>query len=160
MLCYAIIVMTVTLSSMQVAAAMMQILPEDIDEGSVLYSTYDSVDSSFVIVLSTIRMSTHDVGGIIYSDATYKCTWNNFPVIMMGYSDKNRRFHPIIVAILSHETHKQFHFIFKTWKNVNPALDIKYLMSDAAEASFNDTKQIYPEARRLMCYAYFYRVSQ
>ena len=85
----------VTLSSLQVAAAIMQILPEDIGEGYVLDSTYDLVDSSFVIVLSTIRMSTHDVGGIIYSDATYKCTWNNFPVIMMGYSDKNRRFHPI-----------------------------------------------------------------
>jgi hypothetical protein len=65
----------VSLSSLQVAAAMMQILPEDIDEGYVLDSTYDSVDSSFVIVLSTIRMSTHDDGGIIYSDATYKFTW-------------------------------------------------------------------------------------
>jgi MULE transposase domain len=104
-------------------------------------------------------MSTHDVGGIIYSDATYKCIWINFPFIMMWCSDKNRRFHPIIVAISSHETYKQFHFSFKTWKNENPALDIKYLMSDAAEASLNGAKRIYPEALRSMCYANFYRVS-
>ena len=51
---------------------MMQILQENIDEGHILDSTQDSVDSSFGIVLST-----HDVGGIIYSDATYKCTWKN-----------------------------------------------------------------------------------
>ena len=57
---------------MQEVAAMMQILQENIDEGHILDSTQDSVDSSFGIVLST-----HDVGGIIYSDATYKCTWKN-----------------------------------------------------------------------------------
>lgn len=148
----------VTLHSLQSAAAMIQVLPENIDEGYVLGSTFDPEDKSFVIVLSTIRMSTHDIGGIIYSDATYKCTWNNFPVIMMGYSDKNRRFHPIIVAIASHETHKQFRFIFETWLKVNPHLDIRYLMSDAAEASFNGGKVVFPNARRVMCYPHLYRV--
>jgi hypothetical protein len=148
----------VTLHSLQSAAAMMQVIPVNIDEGYVLGSTFDPEDKSFVIVFSTVRMSTHDVGGIIYSDATYKCTWNNFPVIMMGYSDKNRRFHPIIVAISSHETYKQFHFVFETWNKVNPSMDIRYLMSDAAEASFNGGKLVYPKARRLMCYPHFYRV--
>jgi hypothetical protein len=100
-------------SSLQEAAAMMQILPENINEGYVLDSTDDSLDSSFVIVLSTIQMSAHDVVGIIYSDATYLYIWNNFPVIMMGYSYKNRRFHPITVVISSHETHKQFHTFFR-----------------------------------------------
>jgi hypothetical protein len=50
---------------LQEVAAMMQILLENIDEGYIFDSTQDSVDSSFVIVLST-----HDVGGIIYLDAT------------------------------------------------------------------------------------------
>ena len=148
----------VTLHSLQNAASMMQVLPENIEEGYVLSSNFDPEDDSFVIVLSTIRMSTHDVGSIIYSDATYKCTWNNFPVIMMGCSDKNRRFHPIIVAISSHETHKQFRFIFETWKKVNPNMDIRYLMSDAAEASYNGGKIVIPNAKRLMCYPHMYWV--
>jgi MULE transposase domain len=149
----------VTLHSLQNAATMLQVLPENIDEGYVLGATFDPEDKSFVIVLSTIRMSTHNVGSIIYSDATYKCTWNNFPVIMMGCSDKNRRFHPIIVAISSHETHKQFRFVFETWKAVNPDItDVRYLMSDAAEASFNGGKIVIPNAKRVMCYPHFYRV--
>ena len=104
----------VTMHSLQSAATKMQVFPENIDEGYVLGSTFDLEERSFVIVLSTVRMSTHDIGSMIYSDATYKLTWNNFHVIMMGYSDKNRRFHPVIVAIASHETHKQFNFIFDT----------------------------------------------
>lgn len=147
----------VTMYSLQNAAAMMQVVPDDIDEGYVLGSTLNPNDKSFVIVLSTVRMSTHDVGGIIYADATYKCTWNNFPVIMMGYSDKNRRFHPIIVAISSHETYREFRFIFETWSKLNP-MDIRFLLSDAAEASFNGGHSVHPKARRLMCYPHFYRV--
>lgn len=147
----------ITMYSLQSAAGMMQVIPDNIDEGYVLGSSFDLNERSFVIVLSTVRMSTHDVGGIIYADATYKCTWNNFPVIMMGYSDKNRRFHPIIVAISSHETFREFRFIFDTWNKVNP-MDIKYLLSDAAEASFNGGNMIHPKAKRLMCYPHFYRV--
>jgi hypothetical protein len=144
----------VTLHSLQNAASTMQVLPEKIDEGYVLDSNFDPEDDSFIIVLSTIRMSTHDVGSIIYSDATNKCFWSNFPVIMMGFSDKNRRF----VAITSHETHKQFHFIFETWKKVNPNMDMRYLISDATEASYNGGKIVIPNATRVMCYPHMYWV--
>lgn len=92
-------VANVTMGALMKATALMQILPENIDDGSVLDSTFDASNGSFVIVFSTIRLSLHIIGDIIHTNATYKCTWNNYPVIMMGYSDKNRKFHPIILTV-------------------------------------------------------------
>jgi hypothetical protein len=62
------------------------------------------------------------------------------------------------VAIASHETQKQFRFIFEIWLKVNPDLDIRYLMSDVAEASFDGGKVVFPNARRVMCYPHLYLV--
>lgn len=127
--------------------------------GYVLDATYDHSNGSFVIVLSTIRLSTYNPGDVVHTDATYKCMWNKYPVILMGFSDKNRKFHTTIMAVSSHETTKEFQFIFETWKKVNPSLDFKYLMADAAEASFLAAKSVWPKIMRLMCYAHVYMVS-
>ena len=112
----------------------------------------------FVIVFSTIRLSRLEIGDIVHSDCTYKCTWNNYPVTMMGFSDKNRKFHPTIIAVSSRETHTEFEFMLRTWKGVNASLNFRYLMADAAEAVFNAAKTIWPDIVRLMCYAHVYMV--
>ena len=112
----------------------------------------------FVIVFSTIRLSRLEIGDIVHSDCTYKCTWNNYPVTMMGFSDKDRVFHPIVIAVSSHETHTEFEFVLRTWKAVNASLNFRYLMADASEAVFNAAKAIWPAIVRLMCYAHVYMV--
>jgi hypothetical protein len=70
-------------------------------------------------------------------------------------SDKNRKFHPLILAVSTHETFSEFFHILSAWRNVNP----KYLMADASEAVFNGAKLIWPHLIRLMCYAHVYMVS-
>ena len=77
----------------------------------------------------------------------------------MGFSDKNRTFHLIIVAVSSSETHREFAFIFNTWKAANPGLHFNYLMADAAEAVYNAAVSVWPGIVRLMCYAHVYMVS-
>ena len=51
-----------------------------------------------------------------------------------------------------------FRFMLQTWKDVNPNLDLKFLMADASEAVFNAAKTIWPGLVRLMCYAHVFLV--
>ena len=41
---------------------------------------------------------------IFHLDGTYRITLNNFPLSVFGRSDMNRKFFPIALALLSHET--------------------------------------------------------
>ena len=155
------VVGNVTLDSLQRSSALYRDIPDDIDKGYILdalFTTSASDMGSFVIVCSTVRMSQLDIGDIVHSDCTYKCTWNSYPVTLMGFSDKNRKFHPTIIAISSRETHSEFTYMLQTWKNVNPSLHFRYLMADASEAVFNAAVTIWPGIIRLMCYAHVYMV--
>ena len=80
----------------------------------------------------------------VHSDCTYKCTWNGYPVKIMGFSDKNRTIHPIIVAISTHETKREFAFIFRQWKKINNESDFKFIVVDTAEAVYKAAKLVWP----------------
>lgn len=152
----------ITLLSLRIATAPYQRIPTDPDEGYVLDAIFDDsneLQGKFCIVWSTKRMSTAGIGEIIHSDCTYKCAWNGYPITMVGFSDKNRKFHPVVLAVSTFETHLEFAFILNSWKKVNQGLNPKYLMADASEAVFNGAKTIWPTAKRLMCYAHVYMVS-
>jgi hypothetical protein len=152
---------TVTLDSLRDFCEQRSGAPICIDEGYIMGSTFNisqSDEGEFVIVFSTIRLSRLEIGDIVHSDCTYKCTWNNYPVTMMGFSDKDRVFHPIIIAVSSRETHTEFEFMLRTWKAVNASLNFRYLMADASEAVFNAARTIWPDIVRLMCYAHVYMV--
>jgi MULE transposase domain len=128
------------------------------DERYVIDAVFDGTDplhGKFCIVWSARRMSTADVGQVIHCDCTYKCAWNGYPITMLGFSDNNRKFHPVILAVSTHETFSECFHILSAWRNVNP----KYLMADASEAVFNGAKLIWPHLIRFMCYAHVYMVS-
>lgn len=151
----------VTLHSLEQFCAQYTEVPQCIDEGYILGSSFSispSDTGTFIIVFSTIRLSTFAIGDIVHSDCTYKCTWNGYPVTMFGFSDKDQTFHPIIIAVSSRETNVEFKFMFQTWKDVNPSLDFRYLMADASEAVAIAARTIWPEIIRLMCYAHVYMV--
>ena len=150
-----------SLDSLKESAAKFSELPEDIDEGYVVgraFKTSPSGVVSFVIVLSIMRLSTFPVGDAVHSDCTYKSTWNGYPVTIMGISDKNRTFHPIIIAISTHESKREFEFMLRQWKKVNNDLDFKFIVADAAEAVYNAAKLIWPGIVRLMCFAHVHMV--
>ena len=103
-------------------------------------------------------MSHLDIGDIVHSDCAYKCTWNSYPVTLMGFSDENCKLDPTIIAIAPRETHSGFTDMLQTWKNVNLSLHFRYLIADASEAVFNAAVTIRPGIIRLMCYAHVYMV--
>ena len=151
----------VTLHSLEQFCTQYSAVPNCIDEGYIIGSTFavsPSDTGTFVIVFSTVRLSRLAIGDIVHSDCTYKCTWNGYPVTMIGFSDKDQIFHPILIAVSSQETIVEFKFIFETWMEVNPSLNFRYLMADASEAVANAARTIWPEIVRLMCYAHVYMV--
>lgn len=152
----------ITLESLRQATLPYRLLPISPDDGYVIDANFDGSDENkgkFCIAWSTQRMSTSFVGNVIHSDCTYKCVWNGYPITMMGFSDKDRKFHPVILAVSTYETQAEFLFILQAWLRVNPSLNPKYLMADASEAVFNAAKLIWPNVVRLMCYAHVYMVS-
>jgi hypothetical protein len=59
----------------------------------------------FRLILSSQRLLRHvPVERLvqIQTDATYKLIWQGFPVFVLGFSDANKKLHPIAFAICSH----------------------------------------------------------
>lgn len=93
----------------------------------------------------------------IHSDATYKLIWQNYPVFQIGTSDMNRKFHPFGIAVCTHETTKDFEFIFKSLKEVvakqfDVELKPRYLIADAAKSIHNAFTSVFRETTTIMCW--------
>lgn len=53
----------------------------------------------------------------IHTDATYKINWQGYPVLLIGMTDSNRKFHPFGVCVATHECAADFESLFQTLKN-------------------------------------------
>ena len=61
----------------------------------------NSYDDLFVFITIRKLISTAPLSNLLQVDATFKLNWNEFPVIVFGSSDGNRRFHPYGIAVIS-----------------------------------------------------------
>ncbi len=50
-------------------------------------------------------------------DATYKLTYEGFPLLTIGTVDKDRRFYPFGLAIATDETHDDFAWLLEALKS-------------------------------------------
>jgi hypothetical protein len=113
----------------------------------------------FRLVFSSQRLLNHvsaDNFRQIAADATYKLLWHGYPVFVIGTSDANRTFHPVCIAVCSHETEEDFEFVFRTLKTRLPSLNPEFCLSDAAGAIFNAAKSVWPHITRVMCNSHVY----
>ncbi|XP_077289789.1 uncharacterized protein LOC143913700 [Arctopsyche grandis] len=91
-------------------------------------------------------------------DATFKLTWQGYPVLIVGSSDMNQVFHPYAIAVCSNETESDFAFIFSSikesyFKIYNTECNPKILLADASSAITDGFKAVFGLSfRRLMCY--------
>ncbi len=84
---------------------------------------FDDEVQTIQFVISTKRLLTN-VSHVqnVHTDATYKCLWQGYPVLIVGTSDKDNKFHPICLAVCSNETAEDFMYTFKTMKlDLNPS---------------------------------------
>lgn len=142
-------------------------LPEDEVKPFVLGYEMDDDDPSkidfryFVTSRKLLRLAVESEQ--IHVDATYKITWEGFPLLVIGITDLHRAFHPIGAAVCYSETSKDFEFIFTAVKQglIN-IFDIefkpKYVISDAAIAIHNAAKKVFgPDIEIIMCWFHMRR---
>lgn len=118
-------------------------LPEDDDDPFVVNfacSPPRTADAQkfFRIFYSTKRLLKHALeSDIIHADGTYKILVQGFPILVVGVSDKAKRFHLCGIAITSSEGSDDYEFLFDSLQHgvasaTNEQLKPKKLVADAA----------------------------
>ena len=112
----------------------------------------------FRFYISTPRLITLSGSStVLHADATYKLTWHNFPVLIIGTSDANRTFHPFGLCVTTRERSSDFEFLFKSVQTGRERLGLPLLpssvnlMADAADAITNGYASVF-QGKRGMCW--------
>jgi hypothetical protein len=97
-------------------------IPESDDEPFVLKHDIQIDDAiaenhQFRFLVTTKRLLTLlEYSSTLHTDATYKLIWQGFPVLVVGTSDRAKKFHAIGIAVTSAETEQDFVFLFEAIK--------------------------------------------
>ena len=160
---------SISLGELEIWADVRRLLPEDDDEVFVCgfesdAGSWESRSGYFRIAVSTKRLlRLGSRAQSIHADATYKLIWQGFPVLIVGYSDANRKFHPLVLAVTVTETKFDFSFLFSSViHGVNLATDNEiqfnptHIIADAAPAIRNGFALAFGhEAEKvIMCWAH------
>lgn len=139
-------------------------LPDDASKPFILnyeMNCEDETNVDFRFIATTTTLLKLAVGqDTIHTDATYKITWQGFPLLLVGTTDLYRSFHPFGVAVCTTEQQKDFEFIFASVKQgventFDEKLEPKYLIADAAKAIHNAGLKVFgPDLSVLMCWFY------
>ena len=90
---------------------------------------------------------------MLQTDATYKLTWQGYPVLLVGTSDADKVFHPFALAVTKGETTTDFTFLFQALHNAYLEWSPTILMADGSDAISNGFTAVFgPPITRLMCF--------
>lgn len=141
-------------------------VPDDDNSPFVLSYDYDAekVDASFRLFVTTkallgLALKTD----IIHADGTYKLIWQGYPVLMVGTSDCDRKYHPFGLIVSTNETAQDYEFVFQSLKTglkriFNYDFSAKTLICDAAHAIHNGFRETYgKDVIVIMCWAHMKR---
>lgn len=160
---------SISLGELEAWAEKRRLLPEDEDEVFVCGFESDAGLSGLEFKYFRIAVSTKRLLKLgsraqnIHADATYKLIWQGFPVLIVGYSDQNRKFHPLVLAVTVNETKFDFSFLFSSViHGVSLATDNEtqfnptHIIADAAPAIRNGFALAFGhEAEKvIMCWAH------
>ncbi|OXA42198.1 hypothetical protein Fcan01_23227 [Folsomia candida] len=119
--------------------------PTSQDQTILVGNIIDFEKKTFHFMLSTPRlMQVLTFGDCLHADGTYKLVWENFPVLVLGTSDKNRNFHPISIAVSTGETEQDYGNIFRILaSSCGTKYEPKVLIADSAEAITNGFESVF-----------------
>lgn len=134
-------------------------IPADDDTAFVLQYYVEAqsrnVDEQYLrIILTTKRLlSLMRTSEMVQIDATYKLTWQGYPVMVVGTSDRNQVFHPFALAVCSAETAEDYAFIFDALHKYDLEGRPTILLADTSEAITLGYQKVFGVPRiRLMCF--------
>ena len=115
-------------------------LPANIDEPFVLnyYVHAESVDpdeQDIKVVMSTLRLLGNlQKSMMVQCDGTFKVVWQGYPLVLVGTSDQDRKFHPYAVAVCKGEGTDDFSFIFESLRSHHLVWHPEVLLADGSDA--------------------------
>lgn len=102
-------------------------IPSDDHTAFVLAHQTDAAKSVFRVVLTTkALLRTTAKSNRLHVDATYKLNSQNFPLLVIGTTDAQRKFYLTALAICSGEAEEDFQFAFDAIKTYYEEMDILY----------------------------------
>lgn len=123
--------------------------------------------STFRFFVSTKRILRNAIGcRLIHCDATYKLIWQGFPVLTLGTTDSDRKFHPFGACVSTNERSEDFAFLFQSLIDIVKQLfdgdfDPEILIKDAADSIGNGYTKALPHRTKreniIMCWAHLRR---
>jgi hypothetical protein len=98
----------------------------------------------------------------LHADATYKLNWQGFPVLVVGTSDCDRKFHAYGLAVCSDEKQQDFEFIFKSISDgvariTGSTFAPEVLIADGSGAIRNAFMKIFNKEKMVMCWSHMRR---
>ena len=100
-------------------------------------------DRAFRLFLTTprlLQLTQHSIGHLL-ADATYKLIQEDYPVLTIGTTDRDKRFHPLGLSVSMNEQQIDFRFMFQSLKEAAALSGIQYnpdsLVADDAGAITN-----------------------
>jgi hypothetical protein len=93
------------------------------------------------------------------SDGTHKVNYQNFPAIVIGTTDMNKRFHPFGIGLVYGETSDDYEFCYRAILKYNPEYKPRILIADNADAITNAFVSVFKPDNliRINCWAHVYR---
>lgn len=140
--------------------------PSDVDEGFVIGSHFSSFDDdlAFGFAVSTpLLLEMLSNCKKICIDATYKLTWLDFPLVVLGTVDRAKHFHPYVYALVSHEKAIDYEFVLTSAKNaikthLSKDFEPEVIIADGADAIRNAFYTSFESAKLdIMCYVHVVR---
>lgn len=138
--------------------------PKGQDDAFILGHFYNKGDDSFAFVVSTLRLLENARNRKnVCADGTYKIVWEDFPMIIIGTIDRNRKFHMLGLCLTSNERESEYSFVFETFtkaakKFVNVDFEPEILISDAAFAIRNAFYASFKSAKfNVICWSHVAR---
>lgn len=128
-----------------------------VNEENVENSTFRFFVSTKLLLHNAINATK------IHTDATYKLVWQGFPILIVGTTDSNRKFHPFGASVSTNERAENFSFMYRCVKDkvfelFGKEFHPEVLKCDAAFSIHNGFKDIFRLCDRIiMCWAHLRR---
>lgn len=138
-------------------------LPAESDAPYVRYDISPDAEYFRFFMTSKALIQNACVAVSFNADATYKLLWQGFPVLVVGTTDLNKKFHLIGVAVTTNEKEEDFRFMFDAVSKcagdlLNVSVKPTTLVSDAAKAIQNAFKSTYgDDTTIIMCWAHMHK---
>lgn len=123
-----------------------------------------SDEKPFLVGLSSkamiLRLAVPPESFILHIDATYKLNRLDYPVVVVGISDRSRGFHVVALFIVSQEVEEIYEAALRalsrifTW-HTGRQLSVQFAMGDADKAQYNALRTVFgnhPRYTFLMCF--------